>query len=308
MAPITHIHNGDVVAVRAKRASISGDHLVFRESLIGGPVVEGEGWIERRAKFLATVAGEDVLRMSNRLFEQEQAIAAAAANAEEIVLWFEHDLFCLVHLVYLLPRVPSGRTSLVWHDQPLGELQPEELLRVHARRRPATREMISAAREAWQAYTATDPVALGALLSASYENFPFLREGLALQASRFPSTRNGLGVIEQRVLEFIADGATDFSALYNRFWSSYPRFGFGDTEVLRHVHLLAGRRIPLIHLTEGSEGKASFTITDQGEAILAGADDIAVNGIDTWLGGVHLTPQTLWRWDSQKAQIVAEAG
>jgi hypothetical protein len=37
-----HIHNGDVVAVRARRSSIPGEHLSFRESLVTGPVVPGE--------------------------------------------------------------------------------------------------------------------------------------------------------------------------------------------------------------------------------------------------------------------------
>jgi hypothetical protein len=304
MDPITHIHNGDAVALRAKRAGIGGEHLPFRESLISGPVREGDGWIDRRAKFLSGMSGDDVLRTSNKLFEQEQAITNAAANAEEIVLWFEYDMFCLIHLVYLLPRLPAGRTSVIWHDSPLAELPPEDLFAVHARRRPATREMIGLAREGWQAFVSEDPTALNKMVSAHFNEFPFLRDGFALHAARFPSTRNGLGLAEQRILEFIADGATDSQALYNRFWSSYPRFGFGDTEILRNIHSLAARRLPLINLTEGSEGKSSFTITEQGELTLAGADDIAVNGIDTWLGGAHLTSDRLWRWDADKALIV----
>lgn len=307
MESIVHIHNGDAVALRARRGGISGEHLSFRESLISGPVREGEGWIERRAKFLSVAFGDDLLRSSNKLFEQEQTIATAAASAEEIVLWFEWDLFCLIHLIYLLPRLPAGRTSVIWHDQPLAELEPEALLRVHARRRPATRDMIGLARDGWQAYVSEDPTALNRMVSAHFNDFPFLRDGFALHAARFPSTRNGLGLAEQRVLEFIADGATDSQALYNRFWSSYPRFGFGDAEILRHIHMLAGRRIPLINLTEGSEGKSSFTITDHGEAVLAGTDDIDINGIDAWLGGAHLTKEQLWRWDPEKGQVVSWA-
>ena len=304
MASVTHIHNGDVMAVHARRAGIEGEHFAFRESLLGGPVREDDGWIERRAKFLSSY-GDDILRVSNRLFEQQQMISSAAASAEEIVLWFEYDVYCLIHLVYLLPRLPAGRTSVVWHDQPLGEIAaPEELLRLHARRRPATREMVTLAREAWQAYTAEDPAALNKMISANFNEFPFLRDGLALHAARFPSVRNGLGIIEQRILEFVADGATDFAALFNRFWSSYPRFGLGDTEVLRHLHTLAGRRHPLINLTEGSEKQASFTITEQGERTLTGADDVAANGIDLWLGGVHLTEDHFWRWDSDRGEII----
>jgi hypothetical protein len=37
-------------------------------------------------------------------------------------------------------------------------------------------------------------------------------------------------------------------------------------------------------------------MTSDGADVLAGrADAVALNGIDRWLGGVHLTPASLWR-------------
>lgn len=304
MAPVIHIHNGDVMAVAAKRAGILGEHAPFREALIAGPVQPGEQWVESRARFLAGAYGDDLLRVSNRLFEQEQELDQAAASANEVVLWFEHDLYCLIHLIYLLQRLPAARTFVVWHDQPLHELDPQELWKLYRRRRAPSGDMVAAAREVWRAYVAADPKGLNRFLTASIREFPFLGDGMALHAARFPSTRNGLGIVEQRILEFIAEGSTDFDALFNRFWRSQPRFGFGDTEVLRHIHALAARRMPLITLTEGSGAKSAFNITEQGELTLAGTDDISVNGIDIWLGGVHLTPDHLWRWDPQRAEIV----
>jgi hypothetical protein len=306
VAPVIHFHNGDVMSVRAKRAGIPGEHVPFRESMVAGPVRPGDDFIGARARFLAAVYADDLLRVSNRLFEQEQMLHQATASADEVVLWFEHDLFCLVHLIYLLQRLPIARTFVVWHDQPLSELEPEELWKAYRRRRAATAEMASLARDAWRAYTSDDPTELNAFFNVASREFPFLGDGIALHAARFPSTRNGLGVVEQRVLEFIAEGSTDFDALFNRFWRAQPRFGFGDTEILRHVHMLAGRRLPLITLIEGSgTNKTAFAITEQGQKTLAGADDIEANGIDLWLGGAHLTAGNLWKWDSQKSQVIA---
>jgi hypothetical protein len=305
VAAVIHIHNGDVVAVRAKRIGVPGDHVAFRESMIGGPVRPSENdWLAKRAAWLAELSGDDLLRISNRLFEQEQTITGAATNEDEIVLWFEHDLFCLIHFVYLLQRVPPGKTSIIWNDQPLSELQPEELLRIYNRRRAANREMASAAREVWQAFTSEDPTALNPLLAKPNNEFVFLREGLGLHASRFPSVHNGLGLSEQRILEFVADGASDLPTLLNRFWSSHRRYGFGDTEVMREIHRLAARRQPLVSLMQAGEGKMSFAVTEQGERTLAGLDDVEANGIDLWLGGTHLTKERLWRWDPQRAEIV----
>ena len=38
VASLINIHNGDVMAVSAKREGIPGEHLAFRESLVTGPV------------------------------------------------------------------------------------------------------------------------------------------------------------------------------------------------------------------------------------------------------------------------------
>src|SRR5688572_9264602 len=96
-----HIHNGDVVAALAKRSNIPGQHVAFRESLVTGSVVPGEQWIESRAHALATRYGQDLLRVRTAVLAQEQMLDAAQG---EVVLWFEHDLYCLIHLAYLLQR------------------------------------------------------------------------------------------------------------------------------------------------------------------------------------------------------------
>src|SRR6185436_19517037 len=46
-------------------------------------------------------------------------------------------------------------------------------------------------------------------------------------------------------------------------------------------------------------------ITPAGRAALAGdLDWIAVNGIDRWMGGVHLTgDQSQWRWDAEAGRL-----
>jgi len=52
---------------------------------------------------------------------------------------------------------------------------------------------------------------------------------------------------------------------------------------------------------------SSFELTDDGREVLAGAQDFVVeNGIDQWLGGVHLLgPEAAWRWDYETEQLLA---
>ncbi len=49
----------------------------------------------------------------------------------------------------------------------------------------------------------------------------------------------------------------------------------------------------------------TFEITAGGETILKGkADFVEMNGIDTWLGGVHLLGRDrVWRWDDQARNL-----
>ena len=52
--------------------------------------------------------------------------------------------------------------------------------------------------------------------------------------------------------------------------------------------------------------RLQLRLTENGEAALRGeADRVALLGIDRWLGGTHITPENLWRWDAVNARLVA---
>ena len=300
-----NIHNGDSMLINAKRASLPGEHMAFRESLVSGPVVPSSDWLTTRARFLATAFREEVLRTSNSLFEQEQALDAAASQ-DEIVLWFEHDLFCLVHFIYLLNRFRDRNVSFVWCTDPVALREPDDLLLLFESRTPATPAVFDIVARAWAAYTSSDPRVINDLLPSMPNDLAFLREGLRLHASRFPSTRNGLGSVENRLLQLIGGGATDFASLFTAF-DANARFGFGDTQVLYVLRYLASRPVPVITMTEVAEAppKATFAVTPAGHNVLNGAvDDTTVNDPDFWLGGAHVTKENVWRWDELLGKIV----
>src|SRR5438067_5613068 len=254
-----HIHNGDSVATTARRANLPGRHLPFRESLIAGPVaaaLPAHDWIESRARFLAESYDENLLRVRNDLLNQEKTLDAAR-HEDEVILWFEHDLFCLIHFIYLLRRLTKSRhLTMIWSPSPLGAADESELLDFYNSRGAVPQPMLRAAAEAWGAYTSADAMVLNQFLGSSAGEFAFLNDGFRLHASRFPSVRNGLGEVEKRALEGIAAGAHDFVALFTRFDQSPPRFGFGDGEFLRHLRRMATCAVPMITITESEEKPA----------------------------------------------------
>jgi hypothetical protein len=308
-----HLHNGDIVATAARRVGVPGRHVAYRETLISGPVRPNLGtqeWIEERARFLADQYGENLLRVRNELLEQEQMLDRAREE-EEVVLWFEHDLFCLINLLYLLSRLTKiRRLSLIWSAHPLGTMEDEEIFKQFDSRYAVAPSMMNAATLAWRAYTSEDAMDLNRMLDADFVDFPFLREGFLLHASRFPSLRNGLGEVEQRALAGIDLGATDFASLFTRFDQVPPRYGFGDGEFLRHLRRLAICAVPMITITEAENEtppKALFTLTPAGKNVLdAKVDFIDLNNAGFWLGGAHLTRAKMWRWDGERRQIVSQ--
>ncbi len=76
---------------------------------------------------------------------------------------------------------------------------------------------------------------------------------------------------------------------------------------------LSGCREPLLAFDDGrpivAPGSAAaapaeafwerrLVVTDAGRAVLAGEiDHVAANGVERWLGGVHLDAASPWRWD-----------
>src|SRR5258705_2830960 len=112
-----HIHNGDSSAGTAKQSSLPGEHVAWRESLITGPTPGGlsrSEWRSMRASHLSEAYGVDKQECEQELLRQEEALATFSDH-DEVVLWFEHDLFCQLHLIYLLDWFSQralGKTKL----------------------------------------------------------------------------------------------------------------------------------------------------------------------------------------------------
>jgi hypothetical protein len=272
-----------------------------------------------RAQHLAEAYGVAIDECASELRQQDEALARITDH-EEVVLWFEHDLFCQVPLVYLLARLArreSGRTklSLICIDRfpgvdnfgGLGQLSAEQLESLFPQRIPVSESQLQLGADAWAAYSSSTPAQIGSLIAGDTTALPFLKTAFAKHLERFPSVRNGLGRIENVLLELIAGGQNDFASMFRAFQEREPIYGFGDAQIFLHLKRLANSvQAPLTlsnanaaPMNSSQVAATSFRITEQGGRLLSGDDDfIRSNGIDQWLGGVHLRGnETVWRWD-----------
>ena len=319
---ILHIHNGDASADVAKQSSIPGEHFAWREVLIDGPApvaANEEEWRRVRARHLSEAYGVEPAECESESIAQEKKLASFA-DYEEVVLWFEHDLFCQVHLIYLLNWFANrdlGKTKLSLicigsfpgreNFRGLGELSPQELSSLFPSRQSVTREQLDLATRAWDAYRSTDPRDLETLLQKDTSALPFLGPALQGHLRRFPSTANGLGRIENRVLQLVDSGLSNFSDLFRRFGEVEPIYGLGDTQFWQSLRRLADANQPLLRINRDVPSPdMTIELTDLGRAVLRGDGDfVLLNGIESWLGGVYLSNErNLWRWDDKSETMV----
>src|SRR5256714_798052 len=267
-APMLHIHNGDSTAVTARNANIPGEHLAWREALVCGPTPAGLSeteFLNTRARHLADSYSVPIEKCKAELRSMHDALATFSEH-DEVVFWFEHDLFCQVQLIYLLNWFANrdlGRTRLtlicvdefpgvqIFHG--LGQLNEDQLRSLFPERRDITKEQLELASTAWASYCAPDALSLIALLKTEMSALPFLKEALQKHLQRFPSTRNGLGRVENAALELIPAGYGQFRSLFPAFMRRESAYGFGDAQLYLAVSRLTTTPKPLLKQNNGRQ-------------------------------------------------------
>jgi len=254
-------------------------------------------------------------------------LVRAPDEYDEVVFWFEHDLYDQLLLIRALDLVHDRQNvSLICIDRfpgvepfyGLGQLTAAQLATLTDTRSPVTPDQYALGQHAWAAFQAADPRALVQVAELSTqpgrarETLPFLGDALLRFLAEYPSVAHGLSRTEEHALAALQDGPSAAGALFRTTQSreAHPFMGdWGFYDILRR---LASARVPLLTidgLTDDVDLKAlTVTLTDAGRDVIAGRQDaVALNGIDRWLGGVHLLGQNgaAWRWDAWRETLVS---
>lgn len=320
-----HVTSGDATAEPLRQAGLGGEVAVLVDPLHEGPApagVDGEAWCDLRARFIAG-AGFTTVDEARRVCGAEEALLRALGDHDEVVLWFEHDLHCQLALVRLLARAAADRprTDLrlicigEFPGRPdfrgLGQLTPEELAGLFPQREPVTDAMLELGAAAWRAFRSPDPRDLERLLAGDTGALPYLGPALRRHSQQFPEVGSGLSRTERQALEALLAGIEDPGELYRAVQRAEETVFMTDLGFWFHLRRLAAARRPLARLTAhaGEPFAGRVALTEDGAAVLAGrADAVRLNGIDRWLGGVHLAgPAARWRFDHRRAALVETA-
>ena len=288
-----HLTNGESAAGSLRGSGLPGRVISWQDVLHEGPVPAGltlEGMREVRARFLAQSDWASFPAVSEEFAERD----AALRSASHVVLWFEHDLYDQLQLLQILATLadqPETAAEMICIDAfpgvvpfyGLGQLTSDQLASLWPKRQPVTGEQLSLGSRAWKAFTSTDPGAVPQLLATDLGALPFLSNALARLLDEYPAPPTGLGRTERQLLQAIDQGARSFAELFAASAAAEEARFMGDTTVESRLEALVRAPTPLVT-------PEPYALTAAGRRVLAGEVDARqLNGIDRWIGGVHVT-------------------
>jgi hypothetical protein len=318
MAACMHVTNGDSAAALIAELVAPDPVLPWRDMLHDGPVRAGLGLDElsaERARFLADCFGLDPEAALAEFHARDARLRASIADGASFVLWFEHDLYDQLQLVQVLSilveaGVPKARMALAQADDYLGRMSPDALARLA--REELTDGQREAALDVWAAFRAPTPEPLALLLQIEPVGLRWLVPAVARLLEELPAPGTGLSRTEHRIVELLAEQPRTPGELFESASAAEPARFLGDWPFFLRLDALAAGPRPLVDglppggfpYTGGEAGRRAYLdapakLTPAGRDVLAGGLDRAVAlPIDRWLGGTHLQPDRLWRWDT----------
>ncbi len=323
-----HVTNGDIAADRIRNAGLPGDVLPWRDALHEGPVPAGldlHALSAVRARFIAAQGWAELVEVAAELAERDGRFERFAEH-DEVVLWFEHDLYDQLQLLQVLDGLAErgarpARIFLVQTESYLGQIPVERYPALFALRHQASPPQLALARRAWAAFRSPDPRGIPPLLDEDTHLLPFLAGALTRHLEELPATDDGLSRSERQALVAIEDGAETLGETYRlAHHEREERIFLGDTVFASYLERMSVGQPALVLFADGSTIRAPRSeaeaegfwasrarLTSLGREVLAGEQDwLQVHPIDRWLGGVHLTPGHLWRFDRAQGEVTRD--
>jgi hypothetical protein len=310
-----HVTNGDSAVAKLRATGLEGTLLPWRDVLHEGPVpgdVGDVGLRDVRARFLAGQgwAAEEDVRADMR--HRDQRLDRAIADGEEIMLWFESDLYDMLQLAQILDRLPEEAATLVIVGEErfvgVAELEPHELRALAAdgaahrrgRRIPVDAAVRHAGRALWTALRAPEPTQAVRLAEQGTPALPALGEAARRLLEQLPWHDTGVNRTERALLEAVAGGARAREAAFLAQQRQEERPFMGDATAFAYHAALADGQAALLR------NHGPLLLTPSGEAVLAGGARWEGRP-ERWLGGLLVpggSARPPWAWDPAAGRVV----
>ncbi|WP_299162559.1 DUF1835 domain-containing protein [uncultured Eudoraea sp.] len=253
MSSQLHITNGDSFTQKLKTLKLKGDIITWREMLCEGKTetnVGSESFWKTRFDFL-----HKNYKVSKSWFVEktlkEYRSLCNHKQQDQIILWFEYDLFCQINMlavlswlkkhrryaeIYLVCSGDEDETNRLYR---LNDLSDEQLLNSYENKVKLSQNDIEYADYVWQLYCSDNPIRLENLIGFDNYQFDYLSDAIKVHLRRFPTIKNGLNELENRVLEFsLHQKPKSKKELLGKLIENQGFYGFGDTQYERVISSL----------------------------------------------------------------------
>ena len=250
-----HILNGDSTASILKESGISGDMIVWREMLCEGPLSKTIGsdrfWTLRYAFFEAELAVKK-LEYYDKIIKELVPIEDLSGY-DEVVLWFEHDLFCQVNLMalctYLLAYyrkdlsyylVCVGTEKNKENLQTLADYSSKEYQKLYEEKTKLSRHDLLFAQDCWEKYVANDLQELKAFNFDKKNKFKYFQLAIDQHLKRC-KVGSKLSQIDYKLLKTIANNSHTQRDIIRDvlIWQKKETvYGFGDLQYSMYLEKL----------------------------------------------------------------------
>lgn len=251
MKKTLHITNGNSLTNYLHELDFEGDFLTWQEMLCEGPTeagIDSKVFIKKRKQFLNDFYN---IEINEQEFIEELQLLDNSNNYDEIILWFEYDLFCHINLIAVLSLIHqreitsplylvcSGRIEGEIDLKGLSELSSEQLMSHYKNKIILTNEDKNLALTLWRTYCGKDHNLFKPYITQK-SSFKYLSNCLKAHLKRFPDAKTGLNDLEHNVLEIIkSKEVKSRNHLLGYVLNYQGYYGYGDLQILRMIDKLS---------------------------------------------------------------------
>ncbi|MCX2681366.1 DUF1835 domain-containing protein [Galbibacter sp. EGI 63066] len=251
MAKTLHITNGDSFTSVLKKLDIAGDIITWREMLCEGKTINevgSESFWRQRYEYLHSAYKVTKDTFINFTLKEYRNLCNQKSQ-QEIVLWFEDDLFCQVNMIAMLSWLKKNRSDadiyLVHSEKEseqlysLSELNKKQIKKIYDNRILLSKDDIEFGDYIWQLYCENNPIRLQNDIKQNNSQLSSLTLAMETHLHRFPTVKNGLNELENKMLNLsLTQRPTSKKGLVNEMLEDQAHFGFGDMQYFKMATML----------------------------------------------------------------------
>lgn len=299
------------------RPSVAG----FSDFLPSGPLLpldDIEAFCASRSQFWRFLYGThlfDFRGAAPEVYTDFDHLISSIKNAEQVDFWLGKSVEEQIFAAFLAALCDQGileaaRIELLQFDPrenwPSLGAQPVKFFKMRPAPVPFT-SVLADYNRGWSAITSPEPDTFASLVRSGTD-CAALNDALADFFLRYPDAQSGLGSIDRSVLEYTPSEWVKATHVVGRAMAlgTVERDRVGDLTIFAHLKGLALGPFPCVELRgdASSMQTCEARLTPFGADCLAGKENRLANGIDEWIGGVHLESANKRVWVRRKTEIV----